>query len=205
MSTLARFQAADDSSAAIEAAIAAVAAEQEATTARIATLREERASVLLSGTSKAVAAIEARVREAEIDLERLGILAQELEPRLSAARVADIASAVEVKRQEVIAAIEGANRWWSDEYPRLASAIADGLRQCYAAEYAIWELGNAVAAASRVGVEIAAVPLPEPPRTGVAPYGPVPPHRCVQLPAGADGGQHVWWPADLLGRPRPGG
>jgi hypothetical protein len=204
MSALAKFQPADDSSAAIEAAIDAVAAEQSATTAKIGMLRDERAATLLTGTSKAVAAIEAGVREAEIDLERLAIIAAELQPRLAAARAVERDATLEAKRQATVATIDAANAWWQTEYPRLAAAIADGLRQCYGAEFATWEFHHAI------GVRHPDAPpiersLPTPPRTKFAPYGAVPPHRCVQLPPAATGSA-LWWPSDLLGRPRhPGG
>jgi hypothetical protein len=204
--TLARFQPADDdSSAAIGTAIDAIAAEQASLVEKIDSLREERSTLLRTGTIKTVVAVEAQMREAEIGLERLAIVAADLETRRAAAHVAERSVALEAKRQATVATIEAANLWWQTEYPRLAGAIADGLRQCYGAEFATWEFHNAAAAAGRAGGEITSMALPTPPRTSFAPYGAVPPHRCTQLPPAATG-PAVWWPADLLGRPRhPGG
>jgi hypothetical protein len=201
---LARFQPVDETALSIAAAIDAVAAEQAALTAKIAALRDERSAVLLTGTIKAVVAVEAAMREAEIDLERWNILAPQLAPRLAVARAAERDAAIEAKRLEVTAKLDAANVWWRDEYPGLATAIADGLRKCHGAEWAAWEFGNLLA-----GRPLDAPPidrsLPGPPRTNLVPYGPVAPHRCVQLPPAATGSA-LWWPADLLGRPRhPGG
>ncbi len=199
----------DDTTGCISDALTAIANERLATEMRRVTLHGSRSATLLSGTPKQVTAIEAEMRELDILLEQLDVLANALGPKMDAAHAAEVFAGLEAKGAQVRETAERAALWWRQDYPDLARKIVEGLQLCRAAENSLNAFRHEVSTAGQneavAGLGDPCVDLPEPPRAVVAGVGYVPPSQAVQLPAGPEGLPAFWWPQMLYGRPRPHG
>lgn len=125
--TLQKYRPADESSAALRAAISGLAAERTAQVARIADQTERRAALLLDGSDKEIAAAESAVADAMLTVERIDAFAPELQRRLAEAIAGEAAEAHRQKVREAIAAIETFNTWAQEHYEAHAKAIAEGI------------------------------------------------------------------------------
>jgi hypothetical protein len=142
---LADIRPADGTSANIAAAIERCTAAREAASAGLMQTKADRRTLLLSGTDAQLVANERGVARAENDIERLGLLAEELESALIAAKAAE-ARAEWAARVDAYNASQAAfAARWRAEYPEAADAIRSLLlaeRECVQMLADIVELRN---------------------------------------------------------------
>ena len=125
--TMTRLRPTDDSAAAIRTALDLIQAEREATQKRMEEQTERRTALLLTGTNGEIRAAEESVRDAELDLSRLTLMADALVPQLAeaVAREAEDTRAQQVR--DAAAAAEKFNKWFATSYTAAAEQIRHGL------------------------------------------------------------------------------
>ena len=114
--TLARLRPVDESTAAIRQALAAVEVERTDATHRAGALTAERARLLLTATTAAIAKVEAAIREAMVDQEQLDAIAAALAPMLAAAEEREAAAAHAEQIQDAATATLVLNDWLANAY-----------------------------------------------------------------------------------------
>jgi hypothetical protein len=126
--TLERLRPTDGSSAAVRAALAQIRSERESTQQRLTDQVARTAELLLTGTNTQIRAAEDATRDAELDLVRLGVMAEKLERQHDAALNREAGEVREHRIREAAAAIEAWNLWFEKEYEGHAKALAQGLQ-----------------------------------------------------------------------------
>jgi hypothetical protein len=181
-----RLRPTDDSATAIRTALILIRAEREAMQQRLEEQTTRRTSLLLTGTNGEIRAAEEAVRDAELDLSRLTLMADALVPQLADAVAREAGDTRAQQVRDAAAAIARFNDWFTVSYAQHAAALAEGLeleRTAHRAVTALRDPQNFTFPAA----------LPEMARAHVG---------CdaralgflVRLPAAAPGQQPFWWP-----------
>jgi hypothetical protein len=127
LKNLEHFRPTDSSSAAIRTALVQIHAEREATQQQLTDHIARRTELLLAGTNAQIRAAEDATRDAELDLARLGVMAQALTEQHAKALESEAGDVRAHLAQEATAAIEAFNSWFASEYETHARAISAGL------------------------------------------------------------------------------
>jgi hypothetical protein len=181
-----RLRPIDTSAAAIRTALAMVEAERAATQQRLDEQIARRSGLLLTGTNGEIRSAEEAVRDAELDLVRLPLMADALKQQLAEAAAREAGDVRAQRVREAEAKVIAFNEWFATNYAAHAAAIQQGLELEQAATFAI----NALRDPNTRALDVA---LPAMSRAFVGSDA-----RglgfLVRLPATEPGGECPWWP-----------
>jgi hypothetical protein len=125
--TLARLRPAAQTTHAIAEAMVRLTEETFRVQTRLEELKAQRPELLLRATTKQLKASAEAIADAEVDLEQLGALGQELDKQHRLAVDAEAQGVREQKFREAAAAIERSNEWFRRNYLKHAKALREGL------------------------------------------------------------------------------
>jgi hypothetical protein len=125
--------------------------------AEVERLETARRQALLGGDDAALVAVEARIVAGNRDVERIGLMIDELQRRIAKAEGDALETALTDELARVAAEAEEVELLLKDRYPQLAAELVQLLTRLQSAEAAVATINSRLVAAGRSGARLAPV------------------------------------------------